>query len=64
MGRELEYVADCVDSSWISSTGPYIERFERAFAEFCGARHGISCCNGTAALHLALSASASGPATR
>lgn len=53
-GREKEYVADCMESGWISSGGKYVELFEAAFAEFCGVRHAISCCNGTVALHLAL----------
>ncbi|MCA1635103.1 MAG: DegT/DnrJ/EryC1/StrS family aminotransferase [Acidobacteria bacterium] len=54
VGNEKKYVTDCLDSSWISSCGGYVERFEQAFAEFCGARHAVSCCNGTTALHLAL----------
>ena len=54
VGREKEYVLDCLETNWISSNGPYIDRFERAFAEFCGVSHGVSCCNGTVALHLAL----------
>lgn len=54
VGNEKAYVSDCLDSTWISSTGKYVERFESAFADFCGARHAISCCNGTVALHLAL----------
>ena len=45
---------DCLDSTWISSTGKYVELFESAFAEFCESRHAVSCCNGTVALHLAL----------
>jgi perosamine synthetase len=60
-GNEKLYVADCMESSWISSCGEYVGRFEAAFAEFCGARHAISCCNGTAALHLALAALGIGP---
>ena len=60
-GRELEYVTDCVESSWISSCGKYVGRFEATFAEFCGARHAVSCCNGTAALHLSLLALGVGP---
>jgi perosamine synthetase len=56
VGREREYVLDCMDSTWISSNGKYLERFESAFAEFCGVRHAISCCNGTVAVHLALQA--------
>lgn len=53
-GNERAYVLDCVDSSWISSIGVYIERFEAAVAEVTGARHAISVSNGTVALHLAL----------
>ena len=47
---------DCLDSTWISSSGKYIEQFEKAFAEFCGVKHAVTCCNGTVALHLALMA--------
>lgn len=60
-GREKEYVADCMESGWISSAGKYIEMFEEKFAEFCGARHAVACCNGTVALHLALLALGVGP---
>jgi perosamine synthetase len=61
VGREREYVLDCLDSTWISSSGEYIGRFEHAFAEFCGVQHAIACCNGTVALHLALVAHGVGP---
>lgn len=61
IGNEKEYVLDCLESTWISSNGKYIERFERAFAEFCGVKHALSCCNGTVALHLALLALGVGP---
>ncbi len=61
VGREREYVLDCLDSTWISSSGKYLARFESDFAEFCGVRHAISCCNGTVAVHLALLASGIGP---
>jgi perosamine synthetase len=60
-GREKEYVADCMESGWISSGGKYVERFEAAFAEFCGVRHAVACCNGTVALHAALAALGVGP---
>jgi perosamine synthetase len=53
-GNEKRYVMDCLDSTWISSTGEYVDRFEAAFAEFCGVKHAVSCSNGTTALHLAL----------
>jgi perosamine synthetase len=53
-GNEKTYVMDCMESGWISSAGKYVEKFEAAFAEFCDTKHAISCCNGTAALHLSL----------
>lgn len=53
-GNEAQYVLDTIRSSWISSTGPYIARFEKEFAELCGTQSCITVSNGTAALHLAL----------
>jgi perosamine synthetase len=53
-GNEKTYVMDCLESTWISSRGKYIEKFETAFADFCGVKHARSCTNGTTALHLAL----------
>lgn len=53
-GKELEYVTDCIKTNWISSMGAYIEKFEKSFSEFCNAKYGVSCSNGTTALHLAL----------
>jgi perosamine synthetase len=52
--KEVQYVMDCLRTSWISSSGEYVERFEEAFAAIAGTRHAVSCSNGTAALHLAL----------
>jgi perosamine synthetase len=60
-GREREYVLDCLDTTWISSSGRYVQAFEEGFAEFCGTRHAIACCNGTVAVHLALMAAGVGP---
>lgn len=60
-GNELKYVTDAVSSGWISSAGSYVAAFERAFAEYCGVRHGIAVCNGTVALHLSLRALGVGP---
>lgn len=60
-GNEKKYVMDCLDTTWISSNGPYLERFERQFAAFCQTKHAIACSNGTTALHLALMAHGVGP---
>ncbi len=55
-GNERRYVLDCIESTWISSNGAYIGRFEAAFARATGAAHAYGVCNGTVALHLALHA--------
>lgn len=61
VGNEKKYVLDCLESTWISSNGKYIQQFEEAFAKFCGVKCALSCCNGTVALHLALLALGVGP---
>jgi perosamine synthetase len=48
------YVADAMETGWVSSAGPYIDRFEAAFAAYIGRKHAVTTMNGTAALHLAL----------
>ncbi len=53
-GNEKEYLLDCLNSSWISSKGKYVNLFEKKFAEYIGVKHAISVCNGTVAVHLAL----------
>lgn len=52
---------ECIDSGWISSEGPFVERFERAFAARIGRKFGIAVCNGTAALEVAVQALDLGP---
>ena len=53
-GLEKEYVNQCLDSTWISSKGPFITRFEQAFADYTEASYATTVSNGTVALHLAL----------
>jgi perosamine synthetase len=53
-GNELAYITDAVSTSWISSSGSYLQKFEKTFAEYCGVQFGVGVCNGTVALHLAL----------
>ena len=53
-GNEERYVVEALRSTWISSTGAFLDRFERDFASACGAKHALGVCNGTVALHLAL----------
>lgn len=60
-GNETKYIMDALDSTWISSSGPYITRFEQEFAEYCGRRYALALSNGTVALHLALVTLGIGP---
>src|SRR5262249_13376419 len=53
-GNEWKYVKECLDTNWVSSVGPFVDRFEREVAEYVGAPHAIATVNGTAALHVAL----------
>ena len=59
--KEAAYVLDAVQSGWVSSLGPYIEKFENAFAGFCHAKYALTTSNGTTGLHLALLACGIGP---
>lgn len=49
-----KYVLEALDSGWVSSAGPFIGKFEKAFAEYIGVKHAVSVTSGTAALHIAL----------
>jgi len=53
LGKEKEYVKMALETNWISGKGNFIEKFEKIFSKYCGVKYGISCCNGTIALHLA-----------
>jgi len=53
-GNEQRYVQDCIASTFVSSVGAYVERFERELAEYTGARRAVAVVNGTAALQVAL----------
>jgi perosamine synthetase len=60
-GKELDYVMECVMKNWISSQGGFVTRFEKDFARFLGVEEAVAVSNGTAALHLALTALGLGP---
>ncbi len=53
-GREWEYLKECLDTNWVSSVGPFVDRFEREMAAYVGTRHAVAVASGTAALHVAL----------
>lgn len=54
VGNEKAYVLDCIDSTFVSSVGKYVDRFEHEMAKYTGARYAVATVNGTAALHIAL----------
>lgn len=54
IGNEKKYVLDCIDSTFVSSVGKYVDEFEKLLAEYTGAKYAVACVNGTAALHMAL----------
>jgi perosamine synthetase len=53
-GREWDYVKECLDSTFVSSVGKFVDRFEIELAAYTGAKHAVAVVNGTAALHIAL----------
>jgi len=53
-GNEWRYIKECLDTNWVSSVGPFVERFENAIAAQVGTRFAVATVNGTAALHVAL----------
>ncbi len=52
-GNEKKYLNDCIDSTFVSSVGPFVDLFEKKMAEFTGAKKAVVTVNGTAALHVA-----------
>jgi perosamine synthetase len=55
-GNEKRYLNECIDTGWISSEGPFVQKFEEQMAAAVGRRHGIAVSNGTAALETAVAA--------
>ena len=53
-GNETQYVKDCIESTYVSSVGKYVDKFEIELAKYTGAKYAVSLVNGTSALHLAL----------
>jgi len=53
-GNELSYVQDCIKSTFVSSVGTFVDRFEAELANYTGAKYAVAVVNGTAALQVAL----------
>jgi Predicted pyridoxal phosphate-dependent enzyme apparently involved in regulation of cell wall biogenesis len=54
IGNEKKYLNECIDSTYVSSVGKFVDRFEEMTAAYTGAAKAVVCVNGTNALHLAL----------
>lgn len=54
IGNEKKYLNECIDSTFVSSVGKFVDQFELEVAKFTGAKYSIATVNGTAALHIAL----------
>lgn len=53
-GNEARYLQECIATGFVSAVGPFVERFEREFADTVGMAYAVACASGTAALHVAL----------
>src|SRR4051812_46521938 len=53
-GNEQRYLDECLQTTFVSSVGPFVERFEEAFSRQVQTTHAVACASGTAALHVAL----------
>lgn len=54
IGNEKKYLNECIDTTYVSSVGKFVNRFEEMIAEYTGAKKAVVCVNGTNALHLAM----------
>jgi aminotransferase in exopolysaccharide biosynthesis len=54
IGNEKKYLNECIDSTFVSSVGKFVDEFEKKIAEFTGARYAVATTNGTSALHISL----------
>ena len=53
-GNEKKYLIKCIDDNFVSSSGRFVDKFEKKFSNYVKAKYAVACSSGTAALHLAL----------
>ena len=53
-GNEKKYLNECIDSTFVSSVGKFVDEFENKIASYTGAKYAIATSNGTSALHISL----------
>lgn len=54
LGNEKKYLNECIDSTFVSSVGKFVDEFEDKIASYTGAKYAIATSNGTSALHISL----------
>ena len=54
IGNEWKYLKNCLDRGWVSSSGKYVNDFEKKIAKYTGAKYAVACVNGTSALQISL----------
>ncbi|HQJ90893.1 MAG TPA: aminotransferase class I/II-fold pyridoxal phosphate-dependent enzyme, partial [Paludibacteraceae bacterium] len=54
MGNEKKYLNECIDTTFVSSLGQFVDRFEKDVAEYVGCKRAVVCVSGTNALHISL----------
>ena len=54
MGNEKKYLNECIDSTFVSSVGQFVDRFENDIKEYTGCKRAVVCVSGTNALHMSL----------
>lgn len=54
IGNEKKYLDECIDTTFVSSVGKFVDRFENDMAAFTGAKRAVVCVSGTNALHMSL----------
>lgn len=53
-GNEKAYLNECIDTTFVSSVGKFVDRFEEDMAKYTGAKRAVVCVSGTNALHMSL----------
>ena len=53
-GNEKKYLNECIDSTFVSSVGKFVDKFEERIVDYTGAKYAIATSNGTSALHISL----------
>ena len=54
IGNEKKYLNECIDTTFVSSVGKFVDRFEEDMAKYTGAKRAVVCVSGTNSLHMAL----------